>query len=366
MSQPSTLTTPPSFLSRLETEPAIEEDDGPVLNSMSFDFGGIIGDIINIGVGRQNEAAAAAAKIISSISSIADIVQIGRLGSVVLPLEQIARLGTNSPEFYCAIGAAIATTRPLLSAHVIVSQAKETQDDFPSLWYVNFPHNMSGHDAQVVKRYRDSMTDFRSWSSKKWWEEVGRRYGVADEAIARAKQSKEFAQIACEDMVKMSWLRTTRRPDTMNFRIDCESYDLHRRLVEKVMGGWYDVDAELLDTVEPVFRGIVKTALSGSRESSHMNNVVMEKYVYNSSNRSITSYIRLLSFEVHESMYDVIRGGKSRGRESRVSVALSLCLYEAVFEAALWDQFSATLHDDETDLLWDYVNGQTINVRSRH
>ncbi len=44
---------------------------------------------------------------------------------------------------------------------------------------------------------------------------------------------------------------------------------------------------------------------------------------------------------------------------------LTLCLYEAVFEAALWEQFSATLHDDETDLLWEYITGQTIDVRDR-
>lgn len=74
--------------------------------------------------------------------------------------------------------------------------------------------------------------------------------------------------------------------------------------------------------------------------------------------------IRLLSFELHEALYDVIRG-KGEGRQSRVSVEFSLCLYEAVFEAALWEQFSATLHEDETDLLWDYVTDQTIDVRNR-
>jgi hypothetical protein len=74
--------------------------------------------------------------------------------------------------------------------------------------------------------------------------------------------------------------------------------------------------------------------------------------------------IRLLSFELHEAFYDVIRG-KGEARQSRVSVEVSLCLYEAVFEAALWEQFSATLHEDETNLLWDYVTGQTIDVPGR-
>lgn len=40
--------------------------------------------------------------------------------------------------------------------------------------------------------------------------------------------------------------------------------------------------------------------------------------------------------------------------QSRVSVKYSVCLYEAVF--ALWEQFSATLHKDETKLLRVYVS----------
>lgn len=65
---------------------------------------------------------------------------------------------------------------------------------------------------------------------------------------------------------------------------------------------------------------------------------------------------------MHQAVYDVIRV-KGQERLSRVSVDFSFCLYEAIFETSLWEQFSATLHDDETNLLWDYVNGQTIDVR---
>jgi hypothetical protein len=60
-------------------------------------------------------------------------------------------------------------------------------------------------------------------------------------------------------------------------------------LVERVMGDWSTVDGDLVETVEPIFQGIVKAALGGSRESSQMKNVVMEKYVYEESTKSITS-----------------------------------------------------------------------------
>jgi hypothetical protein len=195
---------------QLVIEPPIADDEGPVVNSMFFgipDFR----KIINASVGAVGGAVsgtitrAIVAQIPADlIPSIAEIVQGARAGGVAIPLDQIARLTVNSPEFYCVVGAVAAAT-PAALPDVIVTQAQGAQRDFPSLWYVNFPHNMSGHDVEAVRKNRKSMTDFRSWSSKKWWEEVGRRFGVADEAIQRARQSKQFAEIACEDMVKMSW-----------------------------------------------------------------------------------------------------------------------------------------------------------------
>lgn len=186
----STLVSAPSIMRHLITEPLNEESQGPVLNSM-FDF---VGDIVNAAFGGLS----------SSDLSVADIVQAVQAGVRSIPMDQITRLATNSEEFYSVIGAASgiqATPQP----HIIATQAHGAHRRSPSHWYINFPHNMSGHDAEAIQRSRKSMTNFRSWSSKKWWEEVGRRFGVADEAVQRAQQSKQFAQIACEDMVKMSW-----------------------------------------------------------------------------------------------------------------------------------------------------------------
>jgi hypothetical protein len=121
-----------------------------------------------------------------------------------IPLGHIARLAINSHEFYCVIGPGVAI-QAAPPPQAIATQAQGAHRDFLSQWYVNFPHTMSRHDAEVVQRSRKSMTSFRSWSSMKWWEEVGRHFGVADEAIQRALQRKQFAQIACEDMIKMSW-----------------------------------------------------------------------------------------------------------------------------------------------------------------
>lgn len=55
------------------------------------------------------------------------------------------------------------------------------------------------------------------------------------------------------------------------------------------MQNWSAVDNELVEAIEPVFDGIVRAVQMGSRESSQMKNVVMEKYVWVPSSRSITS-----------------------------------------------------------------------------
>lgn len=206
----STLTSAPSIVGQLVTEPLIADDEGPIVNSI---FSGIpgLGEIIDASVVAVSRAVTGVITgqnpndvIAGIIPSIAEIVQASRAGTLAIPLDQMARLAVNSPEFYCVVGA-VAAASPVAPPHVIATRAQGAQRDFPSLWYVNFPHIMSGYEVEAVKRNRKSMTNFRSWSSKKWWEEVGRRFGVADEAIQRARQSKQFAEIACEDMVKMSW-----------------------------------------------------------------------------------------------------------------------------------------------------------------
>ncbi|KAH6842628.1 hypothetical protein B0I37DRAFT_417800 [Chaetomium sp. MPI-CAGE-AT-0009] len=359
----STLTSAPSILGRLTVEPPIAEDEGPVVNPMSL-RALYPGEMINAGVGAVTGAIAgqkSADMVPGLISSIAGIVQAAQSGTVI-PRDQLVWLAVNSPGFYCVVGAVANGMLPAPPPpHVIAALAQRVQRDFPSMWYVNFPYARSGHYVEEIRRNRQSMANFRSWSSKRWWEEVSRRFGIADEAIERARQSKQFLEIACEDMVKMSWLRTTRPPHTINHGFECDRDQLHRMLVDEIMNDWSTVDDNLMNAIEPIFRDIIKAAVAGEREVSQMKNVVIEKYEYTRSTGCVTSYIRLLSFEVKEGVYDIIRGKGER--RARVRVELSMCLYEAIFEAALWEQFSATLHEDETDLLWDYIQGQTIDVR---
>ncbi|KAH6614419.1 hypothetical protein B0J18DRAFT_300244 [Chaetomium sp. MPI-SDFR-AT-0129] len=362
-----TLTCVPPNVDKLPTEPKIEDDFVPATGTLSpvgwnTTIGGDGGNALARGIGVGLMGNFFAPGIVPGIpSTIADIVRGARRGNTGIPAAELARLGLNSPDFYSAIGAV--TGGLVSSATAIAALAKRVSHDFPTLWYVNFPHNMSAADAELVARHRESMLDFRSWSSKKWWEEVDRRYGRVDDTVARLSQSKEFAEIAFEDMVKMSWLRTTRPPHPDQYNFDCERYQLHTQMISWVLGGgWWTPSEDTARILEPIFESIVRGALAGSRNYSQMHNVVMEKYVYDESTKTIDSFIRLLSFELHEDCYEHVTEGKHGTRQYRVAVSLKLCMYEAVFDMAVWDKFSATLSDDDTDPLRDFVKSCTINV----
>ncbi|KAK1760125.1 hypothetical protein QBC47DRAFT_408232 [Echria macrotheca] len=350
--QSTTLSSAPSsILAHLATEPIIPDDEeapGPITTSL-FDF---LDPIIHLPD--------------FILPSVRELVQAMRAGGVPIPAQALALLNQNTADFYSVIGAG---SSAVVSVSVDVDVIAALHRECPSVWYVNIPHpSVSGGggggvvDEEAVRRSRAGVKDFRSWSSKKWWEEVARRYGgLPDDPLLQVLRSKQFAEIACQDMVKMSWLRTTRAPANVVYTYDCLPGDLHAQLVERVVENWTNVDRDLVEAVEPVFQGIIRALQQGSRESVRMKTIVMDKYAYEPSSRSVTSYIRLLSFEIHNSVYDLVRG-KGGESQSRLRGDFSVLCYEAVFESDIWAQFSATLHDDEKIPLWDYVMGQTIEV----
>lgn len=215
MSISGPLTKAPKFPFSLDTERVLEttehEDDtiDEVADSERVIAGfGFFDSIGNIVTGAVNTAVKAAVGVNPGVGSVIDINQIIKavqgagLAQVITP-EQAAMLGINSSQFYSIVGGAVGVTAPPVEQ--TVAQAIKINKEFPSLWFVNFPKHMEAQQVAMVHRFRQNMTDFRSWSSQKWWEEVARRDGVPDDIFQRARQSKLFAQIACEDMCKMSW-----------------------------------------------------------------------------------------------------------------------------------------------------------------
>ncbi|CAN9443139.1 unnamed protein product [Alternaria alternata] len=358
MSITGPLTRAPNFLFLLDTERVLEttQKDGDANTDdvdeskrvvTGFGFLGPIGDLVTGAVTDAVKAAVginpvAAGVDINQINQIIKMAQSAGLSAArVITPEQAAMLGINSSQFYSIIGGAVGmTAQPVQQT---VAQAVKINKDFPSLWFVNFPKHMKSQDVDLVHRSRQNMTDFRSWSSQKWWEEVARRDGVAQDMFQRARQSKLFAKVACEDMCKMSW------------------YEALRFLIS-VMSDWESVDRDIVDAVEPLLQDIVRSARAGAipQDTGELKVVILEKYEWNANARSVTSYIRLISFELSEAFYKVI--SNKGDPTSYVSVDLALLQYEAVFESSLWNQFASTLEKDQKDPFQDFINLQTINV----
>ncbi|GAB0146749.1 hypothetical protein EsHS_00007139 [Epichloe bromicola] len=116
-----------------------------------------------------------------------------------------------------------------------------------------------------------------------------------------------------------------------------------------------------MKAVEPVLQDIVKSVRPGAQTFSEMRMVIIEKYVYDEATHGITSYIRLVSFEIKEAFYAVITGkAQSQGR---VNLQLGLLQYEAIFEQGYWEWYSKKyLQNDEKDLFKDLIGKQSTDV----
>ncbi|USP74612.1 hypothetical protein yc1106_01886 [Curvularia clavata] len=319
MSITGSLTKAPKFPFGLHTERILEitgHDEDVITDEVNepeqvvagFGFFDSISDAVT---GAVNTAVKAAVGVNPGIGTLIDINQIIKavqgagLAQVITP-EQAAMLGINSSQFYSIVGGAVGVTAPPVEQ--TVAQAVKINKEFPSLWFVNFPRHMESQQVAMVHRFRQNMTDFRSWSSQKWWEEVARRDGVPDDMFQRARQSKLFAQIACEDMCKMSWLRTTKPPVDITRSIRCTAGMLHENIVSQIMSDWGGVDHDVVDAVEPLLQGIVRSARAGAspEEAGELKVVILEKYEWDANAQSVTSYIRLISFELSEAFHKVV------------------------------------------------------------
>ena len=70
--------------------------------------------------------------------------------------------------------------------------------------------------------------------------------------------------------------------------------------------------------------------------------------------------IRLYCFQLSEAFYSVVTGKNSS--QSRVNLQLNLLQYEAIFEVALWDQYSLTLPSTDKDIFKDFIGKQSIDL----
>ncbi|KAE8356258.1 hypothetical protein BDV28DRAFT_127285 [Aspergillus coremiiformis] len=247
---------------------------------------------------------------------------------------------------------------PNQSPSDIASQAKSVSSDYPSVWFINFPQNLSGDQQQKLQQYQQDILEYRSWSSLKWWTEVFQRIPPSSNSLVRLMQSRELAKLACIDMRNTPWLSTNKDTNTHR-QIQCQTSEFHGRLISAVLFEFVQLDQAILDALEPLLMSIVRS-ISETTSFHDIKTIVTEKYEYDSSSNTIISHIRLVCFEVTEAFYNVKEGKSST--QQYVVCDMSFIDFEARFLPDQWKEYVVVIHAEQMEAMQDFVNQQTVDV----
>ena len=86
-------------------------------------------------------------------------------------------------------------------------QALRTTQQFPSIWFVNFPPSLDDGKKAHLTSLMDDMLEYRSWASVQWWTEVFRRVpgGITQDPTTMKAQSRELAIAAYSMLRGTTW-----------------------------------------------------------------------------------------------------------------------------------------------------------------
>lgn len=89
----------------------------------------------------------------------------------------------------------------------VVANALEVGRSHPTVWFANFPRELTDSQKALLQQHEQNMLDYRCYSSLKWWGEVFQKLppsNDSDAEVSRA-QSQEFGKTAWEEMKTTSW-----------------------------------------------------------------------------------------------------------------------------------------------------------------
>ncbi|CZT03139.1 uncharacterized protein RCO7_11677 [Rhynchosporium graminicola] len=279
----------------------------------------------------------------------------------VLDLGGITRLPNLKPgqlEDNAVVAGSISTSELSLQDIPNISdmgvQALTITQQFPSIWFVNFPPELDDRKKAHLAGLMDDMLHYRSWASLQWWTEVFKNVpsGVTQDPNTMKAQSRELARAAYSMLKSTSWLQQINN-DVQDRTIECKSSDFHAALIHEAIIGYVSLTPRLLQSLEPVLMAIV-SSLDTSGGDNQARTLVMEKYEYVSENDSIKAYIRLVAFEVTESFYNIPEG--KSGQQQWIKCSLKFLNYEALFDMEAWKASdhvrvnTAAMHSDGTNI----------------
>ncbi|EED20826.1 conserved hypothetical protein [Talaromyces stipitatus ATCC 10500] len=257
----------------------------------------------------------------------------------------------------------LSSTRPEPTViEQVVGRAQDISNNFPPVWYVNFPadRDMTESMRESLRQHSQAILDFKCWSSLKWWSNVFQLVPTNDHPLNKLIQSGLFVQIAMMDLPQTPWLRSIREPVQSGQSITCPFSDLHANIINMAMNAFHQLDDLSRNALEPVLKGIVTSASSATVDHKDLKMVLAEKYEYKRETDSIVSSIRMITFAIGESFYDVQDGKNSRSRW--VSCEVGFVQYDAEFDLEGWKNHAVTLNAETKRATEDFINARTINI----
>lgn len=127
------------------------------------------------------------------------VIDLGKL------VELFPDAGIQPPQTYDAIIAA--ADAGTLDDKTIVDKALQDNKEMPSVWFVNFPDKPAAAQQEKLRKYMQSIQDYRCWASLIWWRTVYSQPNIAQDGSpeAIAARSAYCAKVAVTHMKKTPW-----------------------------------------------------------------------------------------------------------------------------------------------------------------
>ncbi|KAI1412727.1 hypothetical protein F5Y13DRAFT_189928 [Hypoxylon sp. FL1857] len=265
-------------------------------------------------------------------------------------------LGSQPPVTYNGI-MTLADKAPL-SDKEVAKKAVEDTKEVPSVWFVNFPDKAAAEHTQVLRKYMQSVEDYRCWASLTWWRTVYGNSQIPQDGAQKsiAARSSYCAKVATHHMKSTPWLAMN-IDHNLSKEIKCKVSDFHAELIKAVLLGFVGVTAGVVRALEGILESL-RLTIQQSSSNSENKTIVCEHYEYIPQADAIKSYVRVISFSVTNSMKNVQNAKKT---EREIKCTIDYNDYEADFNQKRWDDAAAGIDAEQKKATDDFIKKQTVD-----
>ncbi|KAJ6050156.1 uncharacterized protein N7446_005602 [Penicillium canescens] len=239
---------------------------------------------------------------------------------------------------------------PISNPRQIAAQADNVSRLFPPVLFINFPASLPQGLQKKLQGNLQSLLDFRSWSSLRWWDGVFCQLPPSEDEWVQFKQSLLLVKYASEDMKKTLWLHQikdshSQRGIHMN---PSRSY-----LTSQVTDAFKDLGEQSIVSLTPLVVNMIESFQYSPREYASRV-FIAERHEYVSESNSIKSSIFTITC--------IVGGSPYKEREGLDGGILTLLYYDHLFRLDEWDEHSGKISDEEKDAMRKFLDQNTVNV----